>query len=135
MLNETLALNSNESFSLHSSLDFNYFNQNSSYDSLASNLYQNTSDFNYLNDASPLLTNLIQGTNFPSGTINKTTNNFDVLGNIKRESIVPEQESRNVFHCEFCNKVTQRNHFKGRFCSKICIGRFAVKYIKNLITN
>ena len=33
-----------------------------------------------------------------------------------------------IFHCEFCNKVAQRSQFKGsRFCSKICVGRFAVR--------
>ena len=115
MFNTTLALNSNQNYSLYNNMDFNYFNQNLSYDNMASNLYKNTSDFDYLNREPSVFSS------FSNDLIDKSTS-VDILTNIKQE-----KESRNVLNCEFCNKVTQRNHFKGRFCSKICIGRFAVK--------
>lgn len=30
-----------------------------------------------------------------------------------------------VVECDFCKKIGSRQNFKGRFCSKICVGRFA----------
>ena len=30
--------------------------------------------------------------------------------------------------CDFCKKAGLRSQFKGRFCSKICVGRFAQRY-------
>ena len=51
------ALNSNQNYSLHNNLDFNYFNQNLSYDNMASNLHRNTSGFDYLNRQTSVFNN------------------------------------------------------------------------------
>jgi len=135
MLNTALKLNNIESYdnNLHNNIDFNYFNHNLLYENLASNLYLNASNYNYLNIERPL-TDIKQEPKYANSLMSKNEN-LSVAPNLKQEESVYacQETTRQVFHCEFCNKITQRNHFKGRFCSKICIGRFAVKYVKNFI--
>jgi hypothetical protein len=131
MLNTALKLNNIESYNnLHNNIDFNYFNHNLLYENLASNLYMNASNYNYLN-IDPPLTDFKQEPKYANSLMPKNEN-LNLIHNLKQEENIysGQETTRQVFRCEFCNKITQRNHFKGRFCSKICIGRFAVKYVK-----
>lgn len=62
----------------------------------------------------------------PASTSNSIDQIIDKKPFEQNNSIVNEELEKKI-SCEFCNKVGKQNGFKGRFCSKVCVGRFAQK--------
>ena len=136
-----------ESFNLINHIDdFSYFNQNCSKENInilsskshhSNNIYasffESPSDSNCLDklhESNRQLNNSSHALNNSENDLsikNSHDLNLNFLNDLNVGLAKSKQTNEGFFRCEFCNKITQRSQFKGRFCSKICIGRFAVK--------
>lgn len=112
----------NEHGSSPSPLDFNLLNSGDEDKSMMSFLNVTAQKTAKSTDSSPLQTSL---NGPPYQLVTPPPTNLAETDDHYHENDHDHEQYRDEVECDFCRKVGVRSEFRGRFCSKVCVGRFA----------